>query len=176
MNEMTSRIFEADPQGLAILMQTGSPGERVWLPEELAAVLRHQMTAPLEADLPALGRRAAQQFHAALGARQTLFKTFGDLLRHPFPPVELLDLAKQFAKMNRASATSPLPPDVATILYFACIAAALIRCRRRISTLPDAQLLDGLRWCAERPWVDATTRALLLNGMAAVPRREGAAA
>ena len=93
-------------------------------------------------------------------------KSFGDLLAHPHPPVELLKVTKDFAKACRLSPRGALPKEIATVLYFASIAAAMVRCRRRITGLSDADLADGLRWTLARPWLDAPTRSLIEEGLA----------
>jgi hypothetical protein len=94
-----------------------------------------------------------------------VLKSFGDLLYHPNPLPELLELAKEFAKEHRADAESPLPREVATVLYYASIAAALARCGRRITRHDDATLRKGFQWGCEQPWVDEATRGLLREGL-----------
>jgi hypothetical protein len=95
------------------------------------------------------------------GARGLLLSSFADLLHHPRPPLEMLRMTKRFAKAARHHPDSPLPPQVANVLYYASIAAALLRCGRRISELDDASLQKGLAWCTSRDWVDAPLRGLL---------------
>jgi len=45
-------------------------------------------------------------------------------------PLELLRLTQEFGKLNRQAAASELPVAVATVLYYASIATALVRCQR----------------------------------------------
>ena len=65
---------------------------------------------------------------------------------------------------NRASSQhsphSPVPHEIASVLYIASIAAALVRCRRRITGLTNDALAEGFRWELSQPWLDAPTRAL----------------
>ncbi len=88
-------------------------------------------------------------------------KRLGELLHHPRPPVKLLEIAKRFARARRERREDPLPTEVATVLYFAWIAVALVRCRRRITGLGDEQVLEGIRWSLDQSWVDRKTCELL---------------
>jgi len=54
------------------------------------------------------------------------------------------------------------------VLYYACIAAALLRLKARISKLSDADLSRGLRWAVEQPWLDEETKQLLAKALAGI--------
>ena len=90
-----------------------------------------------------------------------LLKSFQDLFQHPQPPVELLQLVKDFAKICRAHPQGLLPHEVATVLYYLSIAAGIVRLQQRISTLPDERLQRGFDWAMAQGWVDAPARELL---------------
>jgi len=47
------KLLESDPKHLASLIAEDDDhiGERIWNSDELAAILRHQMTTPLHVDL-----------------------------------------------------------------------------------------------------------------------------
>jgi hypothetical protein len=96
-------------------------------------------------------------------AQSLLLKSFSDLFQHPAPPLELLELTKDFAKANMDPVQSSLPTEVAAALYYTCIAAALVRLDTRITRLPDAELRRGLLWTREQPWLDEATKQLLLQ-------------
>jgi DNA-directed RNA polymerase specialized sigma24 family protein len=115
---------------------------------DFAALLQRTLTAPL----PAGPDQSAAP------------SSFGDLLRCPNPPIDLLERVKDFAKENRVDPESPLPPAVATVLYYACIAAALHRCGQRISSHDDDTLRRGFGWC-DRPWVNDEIRSLFRDGL-----------
>lgn len=159
--------FDTDPKQLATLLDLSADGDdRLWRDEELGAILRHQMTAPLQVDLINLERGLAVKVRTLAESQGLTLKSFGDLLAHPNPPVELLKVTKDFAKACRMSPRGPLPREIATVLYFATIAAALVRCRRRITGLSDADLADGFRWALARPWLDTPTRSLSEEALA----------
>lgn len=161
MFESTNRIMNANPGKVADAFGLGSAPARVWLPEELDAVFQHQMAAPVSVDLTAIGPESAAPLRLLADAQGLLLKSFRDLFQHPQPPVELLLLVKDFAKMNRDRTGSLLPTELATVLYFLCIAAALVKLSRRITTLSDPELQQGFQWCSSQRWIDAPARSLM---------------
>ena len=152
--------FDTDRRQLATLLDLSPDADRLWRDDELGALLRHQMTAPMQVDLINLERGLALKVRTLAEAQGLTLKSFGDLLAHPNPPVELLKITKDFAKACRLSPRSPVPHEIASVLYFASIAAAMVRCRRRITGLTNDALAEGFRWVLSRPWLDAPTRAL----------------
>jgi hypothetical protein len=112
-------------------------------------------------DLESFDPRTAEQLITLSVAQGLLLSSFADLFNHPAPSLALLQLVKDFAKANRNHPESGLPREIATALYFASIAAALVRLDERISQLPDTELQRGLRWTQEQKWLDEKTRTLL---------------
>jgi RNA polymerase sigma-70 factor (ECF subfamily) len=136
----------ADAGVLSRLLDSPAP------PADAAAQLRQALAAQLPLDLEA-------------GVKGPVPNSLGELLHHPGPPPELLELAKDFAKDNRIDPESPLRREVATVLYYAAIAAALARCGRRITRSDDDTLRRGFQWGCEQSWVDEATRQLLREGL-----------
>src|SRR5262249_18508201 len=97
-------------------------------PPEPGVLLRRLLSTPVPVDLRVLEPETAEKLRSWADAQGLILKSFGDLLAHPHPLLELLEFVKDFAKENRTDAESPLPREVATVLYYACIAAALARC------------------------------------------------
>ena len=159
-------VRHTDPGMLSRLMALDADEGRGWSAKELGDILRHQLRAPLLFDLGKLSPAGEVELRhfAQAGGR---IENFGDLLHHPAPPVELLSLVKEFGKSGRTGATG-LPQEIATVLYYASIAAALVRHGRRITRMEDKPLRDGLKWAAEQPWVDDATRLVLKEGLAAI--------
>ena len=143
-------------------------GKRIWRASELGAVLSHQLSAPVGFDLGRLAPTLADRLRVASAAEGLLLRSFNDLFQHPCPHVELLLLVKDFAKRHLAHPASPLPPQIARVLYFASISVALVRCGRRITRLDDARLRGGIEWAMAQPWVDESTRGLLSQGLDAL--------
>jgi hypothetical protein len=102
-----------------------------------------------------------------------LLKSFADLFHHPAPPLELLEMTKDFAKANMDQAQSSLPNEVAAALYYTSIAAALVRLDARITRLQEAELRRGLLWTREQGWLDEDTKQLLLQAAAKIALPDG---
>jgi hypothetical protein len=119
------------------------------------------MAAPILVDLGGFDPATAGRLRTLGEAQGLLLKSFLDLFLHPVPPIELLSLTKDFAKVNMEHPDSSLPHEVAAVLYYASIAAALVRLERRITQLSEAELQRGLNWAREQPWIDGQVKALL---------------
>jgi hypothetical protein len=160
------------PGPLAELLAAGEPPAGLWRPEEMAAIFRHQMAAAVLGDLGGATAPAGQP-PAERGvpeAQAARCESYADLLRHPNPPARLLELVKEFAKANADHPENGLPKEIAAVLYYGCIAAALVRLKARISKLSDADLRRGLGWAVEQPWVDEETRQLLGRALVGITR------
>lgn len=156
---MTIRNYShTKPQFLARLLDAEA-GSGEWSVDDMAAILRHQLSAPLRGDLSATNPHAGKTFDkiSRIGPPPA---TFGELFAHPHPPLELLELAKDFGKALRRDASCGVPAGVATVIYYASIVAARLRCGKRISDLDEAALRRGVNWALAQPWLDAATRAM----------------
>ncbi len=160
MAKPSGHISKVREQKLARLLELGQGNERAWNAQELAAVFKHQMAAPISVDLTSLDPTGARQVRILADADSLLLKSFRDLFEHPSPPVELLRLVKEFGKQNLAHPESVLPGEVAAILYYLSIAAALARYGERISHLSDEQLRKGFAWARGLDWVEGPLRDL----------------
>jgi hypothetical protein len=169
MSDSATDLLKASPGQVAAVMGLGDAAARVWQPEELGAVFRHQMVAPVSVDLGSLDPAVVGKLKTLTDACGLLLKSFRDLLQHPAPPVELLRLVKEFAKLNRDQPDSLLPSDVASVLYYLSIAAAMARWGERISALSDNELQRGFAWAMSQSWVDEPARELLGSASAKLP-------
>jgi len=160
-SDTAGSVFKSRPGSLAALLATRAERGRLWRPEELAAIFRHQLSAPVIVDLGGFDPGTAVKLKVVSEAQGLLLKSFSELFHHPAPPVELLEATKEFAKLNLDHPESCLPGEIATALYYASIAAALVRLNARISQLPDADLRRGLLWATEQDWIDDKTKGLL---------------
>jgi hypothetical protein len=164
-SDSSAAVFKSRAEKLATLMATGEERARLWRPDELAAIFRHQMSAPVAVDLGAFDPRTARRLRALSEAQGLLLRSFDDLFHHPAPPIELLELVKEFAKANLGQPESGLPDEIAAALYYTSIAAALVRLDARISQLPEADLQRGLRSTLEQAWLDDKTKELLAQAL-----------
>jgi len=166
-------VRSSEPRALGKAMGLGASEERVWRPEELGAILRHQLSAPVEFDLGNLNEGMAARLRTLARGEGLLLKSFHDLLNHPNPPIELLVMTKDFAKALQNHPDSPLPHEVAMLLYLASIVAALVRCGWRITSLDNATLRRSLEWFQHQAWVEEPMRRLLEEGMKRLDADEG---
>jgi len=164
--------FHTRPDSLAQIMGLGEADPEMWKPEELGAILRHQLSAPVDFDLRYLGSEAVERFGAIGMPSDPPIESFHDLLHHPRPPVELLRLTKEFARACRSRPDSLLPDDVAAMLYVLSIVVALTKCGQRITGLDDQALRHSLDWTLEQSWVDEATRELLNEGFQSLSSAE----
>jgi hypothetical protein len=163
-------LFDVDPHSLVDLMDPGVDDVTLWRKEELGAILEHQLAAPIQFDMTRMDRRAGEQVDSLTSVGGAAIRSFRELFEHPHPPVEMLQMTKRFAKACRSHRTGPVPRPIATILYVASIAAALVRCGRRITKLDEGPLGEAFDWALAQPWLDASTRDLLRQGREALER------
>lgn len=161
-------IERNDPERLASLLPLDGAEPALWSPEEMEDLMLHALSVPIGYELSGLGVARAEAVEALCSARGLMVRSFADLLLHPQPPPELLVLTKNYAKLVREHPDSPLPPEAAMVLYYASIAAARLRCGRRISRLDDRDLCRGLAQMTTFPWLPERMRALFQEALAAL--------
>ena len=166
--DSSAAVFKSRANKLASLLSSGGEPSKLWRPEELAAIFRHQMSAPMVVDLGAFDARTALRLRTLSETQGLVLKSFGDLFHHPAPVLELLELVKDFAKANVDQPESGLPGEIAAALYYTSIAAALVRLNTRITQLPDAALQAGLQHTLAQAWLDEPTRELLTQAQVRV--------
>ncbi len=171
--DSAAAVFKSRPKSLARLMEVGVGHPRLWRPDELAAIFRHQMSAPVLVDLGGFDPGTAVKLKTLSEAQGLLLKSFADLFRHPSPPLELLELTKDFAKANLDHPESGLPNEIATALYYTSIATALVRLDKRISQLSDEDLRRGLAWTREQGWISEEVQELLAKAIEKLPSLAG---
>jgi hypothetical protein len=159
-----SSVFGSRAESLAKMMDANGGQQEFWTPKDLEAILDHQLSTAVDVDLAAMAQSSAEHVRALAAAAVPPIKTFRDLFHHPRPPVELLELTKRFAKRCRNSPDSPLPDEVATVLYFLSIVVAMRNCRTRISGMDEQALRHGLDWALGQPWLDKDAQRLLREG------------
>ena len=143
-----------------------------WTSDELAALSRHQLAAPVEFDLTFIEKERPGSLDTLHSVQGPAIASFRDLFHHPRPPIELLRTTKEFAKSIRIRPEAPLPEEIATLLYLLSIVAAMTRLGRRITKLDDRRLCHSLQWALDQPWVDDDTKKLLFEGRRAVDVKE----
>jgi hypothetical protein len=163
-------VFKSRAKDLSALLAAGEEHSRLWRTDELAAIFKHQVAAPMLVDLGGFDPRTASRLQMLGESQGLLLKSFADLIHHSSPPLELLELVKDFAKANIDRPESGLPSEIASVLYYLSIASALVHLDVRISKLSDADLQRGLSWAREQAWLDDQTGQLLAQALEKISR------
>jgi hypothetical protein len=134
-----------------------------WHEADLAAILRHQLDAPLAELEP-----ASAAGDTVLAGTTSPVQTVADLLTHDAPAPDLLLRVKDWAKegMNKSESEHfPVPREVAGVLYFTAIAASLVSTRVRISSLPSSDIAHGASWALGKAWLDGRLHDILREAL-----------
>lgn len=161
---------QSESKSLYFLLEDMEFGQPRWSGDDLQAMWGHQLQSPLIIDLGGMRGKDAHQIEQMATARGLMLKSFADLFFHPHPPVDLLDLTKEFAKRNLVSPETRLPAGITRVLYFGSIAIAKLRCGQSITRLSDDRVLDGLEWCLNQDWLDPALHDLLSESCACYTR------
>ena len=165
--DSTSAVFAGDAAQLLGLIDVNETTPSTWRLEDLEAMFRHQMSAPLDFDLSAeafLGSATMEALNELPEVDKSGTATFGRLFLHPKPPIGLLKLSKDFFKR-----TAKLHPkdsaehQVAYLCYLLSVIAARLRHGKRITTLGDSELLTGLDWALKQAWVEKPILKVLVD-------------
>jgi hypothetical protein len=163
-SDSSQAAFKSSAEQLAKIMNWDEATPDMWNEQDLAAMLRHQMSAPLDFDLnttvmkPA---RAEARNKTLTGAAKQRIKSFEELLFHHEPPQELLRLSKDFFKRRiKDCRRDSAEWQVAYLFYLLSILAVGTR-TDRLSNLAPADLCRATQWALGQNWVDRRTKALL---------------
>jgi hypothetical protein len=166
--DSSEAVFRSDARQLSKIMNLDEATPDAWTDQDLVAMLRHQLAAPLESDLSRLELRKSEEKtrDETLGkATSAQVRTFQDLFEHPRPPLALVRWAKEFFKQQAGASENRRPEqEVAYLLYLLSILISRVRLSTRISKLSDADLRHGLKWAVSREWLDEQTRKLCVVG------------
>ena len=167
---LDQQLETAKAASLLTLLKLSGGGEQVFQARELTAILSHELRAPLRS---ALGDFAPEfvQVVERLPADTQIPRSLEDLLCQSRPSLELLGLAKRFAKSCCGPAESALPRELGLVLYYLTIAVARIRRGVRLSELSDEALAGGLQWSSEQKWIEEPLRSLVNEALTQFSRK-----
>ena len=137
----------------------------IWPADELKMAMRRQLDAALDQAVGGSSNEDYGTLAVLAASADPPIRTFADLLGHPRPPVDLLWMVKDMAKLERDAPHSLNPPDVTLLFYYAAIILGMIRWGQRITTLGDDELRKGLNWGVRQTWIGEEMRGLLLEGL-----------
>ena len=125
------------PAGMVQLLELRVDADNLWVAGDWQAILHHQLAQRLTSLGPEVTESCAR-IGESQGGPPLL--TLGDLYQHPRPPIELLRTVKKFGRKWTRKPGTKLPGEVASVLYFGCIAVALVRHGKRITKFDDLSL------------------------------------
>ena len=159
--DSSEAVFQSSTEQLAKIMNLDEATPDAWSEEDMPAMLRHQLAAPLEFDLSSVemkGAEAKKRDRTLTGAAKERIKSFEDLLFHREPPLALLRLSKEFFKRRLQECKKDSPEwNVAYLFYLLSILAARDHASK-ISSLMSSELRKGMKWALERRWINEKTR------------------
>ena len=140
---------------LCAMMDGDESALATWSAHDLAAILNHLLSTPVERELTADGREQPTGGTPNFGQRTEW--TFGETLERRDVPREMLMRIKEYAK--RAMDTGDtLPRDAAKALYAAVIAHARTCGYAAVSSLSAASFERLSRWCLAQSWAPPAIR------------------
>ena len=91
-------VRSTDPQKLSRLWQCDTDALTTWQPDELASIFKHLLAPPLVDELGTIAPQLAESLQQPGTAPGETPETFGDLLHHAQPPLDVLKLIKEYCK------------------------------------------------------------------------------
>jgi hypothetical protein len=142
-----SILFHGSPEAWRQILDEAAQERACWSATDRESIWRHQLMAPFQMELS--------------GATDQVAPSLGQILHDPQSPVEWLMKTKDFAKANMRPTQPWMPREIASVLYYASIAAFRIHHHQSLSQLDANQLRRGFSWAAAQSWLDGQTRDLL---------------
>lgn len=160
-----SDVPNMSPEKVSQALAVGSGVSTSWRRTEFGSVLQFQMDAPLVLDLATSDDALRGELEQLVDESDPSAFSLKDLFFHARPSVSLLIRVKNFAKAMRFDDRHRLPPEVATVIYFAAIAVAKAKCSSMITELADADLRSAKEWIETQEWIDEPLKRLILTGL-----------
>ena len=157
---------------IAALFRVDDDQDSVWEPLDLERLLKRLLSVPLAEALPGFvgvpplgggpgcpqGPPAGRPPKGGTPTSRSL--TLAVLFTDPNPPIEVLKAIKEWSRRSTRAPEPPLPGDIASLLYFAAIAAAHLRHNQWISKLDPSLLRQGIEMLLAKPWISEPFRGL----------------
>jgi len=150
-------VSAATLAGLFAIEQEAAP---LWTPGELSQILHHWLALPVEQWLGLSPKTDLTTISDLRTSVQPPIHSLRSLLEHPAPPINLLRQTKDFAKLCRDQAEHGIPVEVALVIYFACMARALLAHQTTITTMENGPAIAGLQWLESMDFADSSLRTI----------------
>ena len=133
--------------------------------EQHAASFQLQMALPLRTALADVSPRMTALLSLVAGENDQPIVTLGDLFEHPQPPIEILQIVKEWATQCMQKKNDDIPPRVAPVIYLAAVAAAFVKCQHRLTRSDDTDLQVTFRQALGTSWITGSVRHLFQNAL-----------
>jgi len=153
------------PEGLTRILSIDEDVKELWQAREIEAMWRHQLAAPLGIDLEAVISVSGTELRKSPHFETFRQKTFAELFHHPQPPLEVLKLAKEFAKQTLRDCEEGQLRELASAVYYASYAGALIHHGQCIGSMSENELRPGFNWALRQDWIDEQTKKLISTAL-----------
>ena len=160
-------LTHSTDESIKTVLEFANSEDTKWSAQDLAAILNHQLSAPLLSELKITLKISAKDVESLSRFVDVGIDSFGDLFCHPKPPLELLKMVKEYSKAHRGHPSCLLPKQICSVLYYVSIVMANVRCGERITTLDDSMIQEGLKWAINQDWIDENMQKVFLQGIEA---------
>jgi hypothetical protein len=165
--ESFAAVEESRPSDMACMLSVRGTSKGNWQPAELRDLLRHCLEMPVSEYLaaPAEMPGSLPEFSAdSPSERAVVSITLGELLQLAEPLGLLIAVKRHARELARARDGGTLT-ELHTLVYFASIAAAMVRHGERITKSSPEVLRVAFARHAAAEWVDDRLRAIFLGGL-----------
>jgi len=173
--DTTTALSNSGASNLLRLIELDERTPTEWLSADMGPMFQHQLAAVLDFDLSGeaiLSPTTIAALDDLPTAKECGVETFGQLFLHPKPPIGLLKLCKGFFKRMAGEHSKDSPEhQVAYLCYLLSAVVASVQHGKRITSLGNSELLRGIGWGLEQPWVEAPIKKLLLEAQSNLQQR-----
>lgn len=152
-----STTFGLEPEQVQRLFNIGrdakSPGRRMSRNERKAEMLRSRLSQTLPLDKPQIDLLPEALGHLCQTIGFLAGETIISLLKNPSAGMSLIERIKRYGRELSARAESEVEHEVATTIYYAAIASALVFHDMRITRFSYEKLEASFSRLAEEKWI-----------------------
>jgi hypothetical protein len=150
---------------LSAIMDVSQPAMIPWSPNDLRAILEHQLATPLAMEIDRLTQcSGCNREEVSQLIEDSKCRTFGEFLAIANPSRKMLAVIKDFAK-SAMSDSEILPRDVARIIYVSVILRGRQIKGRALTTLDADSIEREARRCLSYGWLPESTRDIIRKGL-----------
>lgn len=158
-------LHQAEAMTLADIFHMGQRNELDWQLQDLVHLLEHLLLSDLFDEFAQLPDVVEGRATLPFEVEPDSLRTFRDLFTISNPPVPLLKLAKQHAKIQSQKQGGPLPDPIATVMYLASIVCARIRHNESLTQWDDSKVLESIQWALKQPWLTSDLSTLFKDSL-----------